>query len=42
MTGPVGDLDLQAPTTDRWFEDYVPGSVFEFGHTRLSEQRSSR
>ncbi len=38
MTGPLGDLDLPTPTSDRWFEDYVPGSVFEFGHTRLSEQ----
>ncbi len=38
MTGPVGDLDLPSPTTDRWFEDYVPGSAFEFGHTRLSQQ----
>lgn len=37
MTGLVGGLDFPAPIEDRWFEDYVPGSVFEFGHATLSE-----
>ncbi len=37
MTGPLGEADLPAPTHDRWFEDYVPGSVYEFGHVCLSE-----
>lgn len=37
MTGLLGGPDLPAPVGDRWFEDYLPGSVFEFGHTSLSE-----
>jgi len=37
MTGPLGGADVPAPIGDRWFEDYVPGSVYEFGHTSLSE-----
>lgn len=37
MTGPLGGADLPAPVGDRWFEDYVPGSVYEFGHVSLSE-----
>lgn len=37
MTGPPGEADLPAPVGDRWFEDYVPGSVYEFGHVSLSE-----
>jgi len=26
------------PVDDRWLEDYVPGSAYEFGHSRLSEK----
>lgn len=37
MTGVLGGADFAAPVGDRWFEDYVPGSVFEFGHVTLSE-----
>ncbi len=37
MTGLLGEVDLPAPIGGRWFEDYVPGSVFEFGHASLSE-----
>lgn len=37
MTGSVGEVDLPAPIDDRWFEDYVPGSVFEFGYASLGE-----
>jgi acyl dehydratase len=37
MTGPLGGVDLPAPTGDRWFGDYVPGSSFEFGYASLSE-----
>lgn len=37
MTGLLGELDLPAPIGDRWFEDYVPGSVYGFGHASLSE-----
>ena len=37
MTGLLGEVDLPAPVGDRWFEDYLPGSVYEFGHVSLSE-----
>ena len=37
MTGRLGEVDLPAPASDRWFEDYVPASVYEFGHASLSE-----
>jgi acyl dehydratase len=37
MTGPPSAANLPAPIDDRWFEDYVPGSVYEFGHATLSE-----
>ena len=37
MTGLLGEVDLPAPIGDRWFEDYVPGSVFEFGYASLSQ-----
>ncbi len=30
-------VDLPAPIGDRWCEDYVAGSVYEFGHASLSE-----
>ena len=33
----MGEVDLPAPVSDRWFEDYVPGAVYEFGHASLSE-----
>lgn len=38
MTGPLGKLDHPTPISDRWFEDYVPGSVFEFGYQTLTER----
>ncbi len=37
MIGLLGEVDLPAPIGDRWFEDYVPESVFEFGYASLSE-----
>ena len=37
MTGLLSEKDLPAPVEDRWFEDYVVGSVYEFGHTTLTE-----
>ena len=37
MTGLLSRVDLPAPVGDRWFEDYLPGSVYEFGHTRVNE-----
>lgn len=39
MTGPLGKVDLPTPISDRWFEDYVPGSVFEFGYQTLTERQ---
>jgi acyl dehydratase len=37
MTGPLGAADFPASIGDRWFEDYVAGSIYEFGHASLSE-----
>ncbi len=31
------DTDLPAPVGDRYFEDYQPGLVYEFGHLPLTE-----
>ncbi len=28
---------MPAPIVDRWFQDHLPGSVFEFGHASLTE-----
>lgn len=36
MTGPLGAADLPAPI-GAGFEDYVPGSDYEFGYASLSE-----
>jgi acyl dehydratase len=33
----LSETDFAAPVEDRWFEDYVPGSVYEFGHLGVSE-----
>ena len=30
--------DFAAPVKDRWFEDYLPGSAYEFGHVGVSEE----
>lgn len=40
MTDPtrcLSDSDLPAPIEDRWFEDYVAGSSYEFGTVALSQ-----
>ena len=37
MTGLLGEVDLLAPVGERWFKDYVPGSVVEFGYATLCE-----
>jgi len=34
----LSNTDFAAPVEDRWFEDYVPGSVYEFGRVAVSEQ----
>jgi acyl dehydratase len=30
--------DLPRPVEDRWFEDYLPGETYEFGHATMSEE----
>ncbi len=30
-------MSFSAPAADRWFEDYVPGQVHEFGEMRVDE-----
>lgn len=30
-------MTFASPVTDRWFEDYVPGAVHEFGSIRVEE-----
>lgn len=40
MTSPATHAlgpDFAAPIDDRWFEDYVEGSVYEFGHLTVTE-----
>ncbi len=32
------DKKLSRPADDRYFEDYIPGSVYEFGSTRVVEE----
>ena len=31
---PIGEVSL---TEDRYFEDYIPGAVFEYGEIRVDE-----
>lgn len=31
------DTDFSAPITDRWFEDYAPGAVYEYGYRTVTE-----
>src|SRR5277367_2890186 len=34
----MGDSDFGVPIDDRYFEDYQPGSVFEYGSISLTEE----
>jgi acyl dehydratase len=36
MTQVLGDADFQAPIDDRWFDDYTPGAVYEYGHRSVT------
>jgi acyl dehydratase len=36
MSGSLREPDFAAPPEDRYFEDYVPGSVHEYGHLTVS------
>jgi acyl dehydratase len=38
MTHLLSETDLPSPVEDRWFDDYVPGSSYEFGHVSLTEE----
>lgn len=36
-TRSLGETDFAAPIDDRYFEDYVPGSTYEYGHVTVAE-----
>ncbi len=36
-TGSTGDRDFAAPIDDRYFEDYTPGAVYEYGDITVTE-----
>lgn len=38
MTRCLSATDFTAPVTDRYFEDYVPGSVYEYGYVTVAEK----
>jgi acyl dehydratase len=37
MTRVLGDADFAAPIGDRYFEDYKPGAIYEYGHRTVTE-----
>ena len=36
-TRTLSDDDFAVPVTDRWFEDYHPGAVYEYGYRTVTE-----
>ena len=36
-TKTLGDEDFAAPIDDRYFEDYTPGAVYEYGYVTVTE-----
>jgi acyl dehydratase len=36
MTHVLGDTDFKAAIGDRYFEDYTPGAVYEYGHRTVT------
>lgn len=34
--------DFEAPITDRWFEDYRPGAVHQYGYLSVTEPEMLR
>jgi len=36
-TRTLGDHDFAAPIDDRYFEDYTPGAVYEYGYVTVTE-----
>jgi acyl dehydratase len=37
-TTTLSDTDFAAPVEDRWYEDYAPGAVYEYGSVTMTEQ----
>jgi acyl dehydratase len=37
-TRTLSDADFAAPIDDRYFEDYTPGAVYEYGHLTVTEE----
>ncbi|MFD0851730.1 MaoC family dehydratase, partial [Actinomadura adrarensis] len=37
-TRTLGDDDFATPPADRYFEDYRPGAVYEYGHRTVTEE----
>jgi acyl dehydratase len=37
MTHVLGDADFKTAIGDRYFEDYTPGAVYEYGHRTVTE-----
>ena len=38
MSASIGKSDFPVPIDDRYFEDYIPDSVYEYGSITISEQ----
>ncbi|MFC8516187.1 MaoC family dehydratase [Streptomyces sp. NPDC057257] len=38
VTTTLSESDFAVPVEDRWFEDYVPGSVYEYGSVTMTEE----
>lgn len=38
MSTSIGEFDFPLPLDDRYFEDYVPDSVYEYGSITISQQ----
>jgi acyl dehydratase len=38
MSTSIGESDFPVPIDDRYFEDYIPDSVYEYGSITISEQ----
>ena len=38
MSTSIGESDFPVPIEDRYFEDYIPDSVYEYGSITISEQ----
>lgn len=38
MSSCLSAHDFDTPVTNRWFEDYVPGSIYEYGYATATEE----